>query len=206
MGFLLQLRGKLAEAEPYWREALEGRRRVLGDEHPHTLISINSMGGLLNSQGRLAEAEPYFREALATAERLRTEVIGGAQERASFAGKLRLVGIASGYAGLLIETDRASEALGVLERGRGRAALDLLTAAAGEVEAILRATGDEARISRYDAAVAAEKGALVALRDAEARLPSLNREREAVEQAAGLVDDEQAARLSGLDAQINAGR
>ena len=37
-------------------------------------------------------------------------MIGGAQERASFAGALGLVGIASAYAGLLIEMDRAGEA------------------------------------------------------------------------------------------------
>ena len=29
---------------PYYVEALETRRRVLGDEHPGTLISINNMG------------------------------------------------------------------------------------------------------------------------------------------------------------------
>jgi hypothetical protein len=205
MGILLWSQGRLAEAEPYSRKALEGRRRVLGDEHPDTLNSIHTMGVLLRSQGRLADAQPYYREALATAERLRTEVIGGAQERASFAGELGLVGIASGYAGLLIEADRGGEALGVLERGRGRAALDLMTAGAGEVEALLRATSDEAQISRYDAAVAGEEAALVALREAEARLPALNKEREAVEQAA-LPDDAKAARLAQLDAQINAAR
>ncbi|MFU8828675.1 MAG: tetratricopeptide repeat protein, partial [Phycisphaerales bacterium] len=45
-------------------EALEIRRRVLGDEHPDTLNSINNMGSLLNAQGKLAEADPYSREAL----------------------------------------------------------------------------------------------------------------------------------------------
>ena len=40
MGRLLQNQGKLGEAEPYLREALEGRRRVLGDDHADTLRSI----------------------------------------------------------------------------------------------------------------------------------------------------------------------
>jgi tetratricopeptide (TPR) repeat protein len=44
-----QAQGKLSEAEPYYREALEGRRRVLGDEHPDTLTSINNMGVLLQA-------------------------------------------------------------------------------------------------------------------------------------------------------------
>jgi non-specific serine/threonine protein kinase/serine/threonine-protein kinase len=64
MGFLLQAQGKLAEAEPYWREALEKSRRVLGEEHPNTLIFMNNMGFLLQAQGKLDQAEPYYREAL----------------------------------------------------------------------------------------------------------------------------------------------
>ncbi len=64
MGALLHSQGRLAEAEPYYREALEGRRRVLGDEHPNTLTSISDMGLRLRSQGKLTEAEPYMREAL----------------------------------------------------------------------------------------------------------------------------------------------
>jgi hypothetical protein len=51
--------GKLEKAEPYFREDLEGMRRVLGDDHPDTLTSINNMGGLLYSQGKLDEAMPY---------------------------------------------------------------------------------------------------------------------------------------------------
>ncbi len=70
MGLLLRAQGKLAEAEPYWREALEKSRRVLGEEHPHTLTSINNMGVLLLNQRRLAEAEPYSREAMEKARRL----------------------------------------------------------------------------------------------------------------------------------------
>ena len=64
MCLLLQAMGKLAEAEPYCREALESRRRVVGDDHRDTLQSINNMGLLLHSMGKRAEAEPYLREAL----------------------------------------------------------------------------------------------------------------------------------------------
>jgi len=49
---------------------LETRRRVLGDEHPNTLTSINNLGGLLHAQGKLSEAEPYLREALETSQRV----------------------------------------------------------------------------------------------------------------------------------------
>ena len=64
MGFLLKSQGKLEEAEPYFREALEGRRRTLGDEHPDTLTSIFLTGYWLTSQGKFEEALPYYREAL----------------------------------------------------------------------------------------------------------------------------------------------
>ena len=40
------------------------KRRILGDEHPETLLSINNMAKMLHEQGRMTEAEPLFREAL----------------------------------------------------------------------------------------------------------------------------------------------
>ena len=46
------------------REALERTRRVLGDDHPETLIAVNNLGSLLQEQGKLDEAEAYYREAL----------------------------------------------------------------------------------------------------------------------------------------------
>ena len=62
---LLKKQGKHDLAEPLCREALETRRRVLGDDHTNTLNSMNSMARLLEHQGKPAEAEPYFMEALA---------------------------------------------------------------------------------------------------------------------------------------------
>ena len=41
--------GKNEEAEPYSREALEDRRRVLGDDHPRTLSSINNIGNVASA-------------------------------------------------------------------------------------------------------------------------------------------------------------
>ena len=48
----------------YSLEALEARRRVLGDEHPDTLRSIDNLAGVLASQGKYEQAEVYYREAL----------------------------------------------------------------------------------------------------------------------------------------------
>ena len=64
LGALLERQGKLDEAEPLLRKALEASRATLGDRHPHTLRSINNLGRLLKDQGKLDEAEPLLREAL----------------------------------------------------------------------------------------------------------------------------------------------
>jgi eukaryotic-like serine/threonine-protein kinase len=56
-------------ADPQAR-AHEIRRRILGDEHQITLVSIYGMGVLLSEQGRSAEAEPYHREALEKGRRI----------------------------------------------------------------------------------------------------------------------------------------
>jgi tetratricopeptide (TPR) repeat protein len=56
--------GRSSEAEPLFKDALECRRRVLGDDHPDTIRSINNYAGVLDSLGRAPEAEPFFKEAL----------------------------------------------------------------------------------------------------------------------------------------------
>ncbi len=56
--------GLYEHATPLQEAALRTRRDELGDDHPDTLRSINSMGTLLVYQRKLTEAEPYFREAL----------------------------------------------------------------------------------------------------------------------------------------------
>ena len=78
MGFLLQSQGKLSEAEPYHREALDGRRRVLGNNHPDTLISTGSMDFLLRLQDKLSGAEPYYQEALQGSRRVLGDLAVGA--------------------------------------------------------------------------------------------------------------------------------
>jgi hypothetical protein len=58
MGRLLQAQDKLDEAMPYYMEALEGRRRVLGDDHPQTLETIELHKELLKLQRERDEAAP----------------------------------------------------------------------------------------------------------------------------------------------------
>ncbi|PNH04770.1 Kinesin light chain [Tetrabaena socialis] len=56
--------GRYMEAEPLSRQALELRRRVLGEEHPDTANSIHNLAACIYAQGRYAEAEPLSRQAL----------------------------------------------------------------------------------------------------------------------------------------------
>jgi len=98
MGQLLVAQGKLAEAEPYFHQTLQGFRLVLGDEHPETLRSIANLGGVLQKQGKLKEAEAHYREAM---EKLR-RVLG--DENADTLSTISNLGL------LLQEQNRLSEA------------------------------------------------------------------------------------------------
>ena len=61
---MLENQDKFAEAAPLLREALDGYRRSLGDEHIVTILSMNSLAHVLKTMGKLAESEELFREAL----------------------------------------------------------------------------------------------------------------------------------------------
>jgi tetratricopeptide (TPR) repeat protein len=62
--------GRHAEAEPYYVEALEGFRRVQGEEGLETLTAMHEMAMFLHGSGRNEEAEPYARDALERRRRL----------------------------------------------------------------------------------------------------------------------------------------
>ena len=51
-------KGDHAAAELLCREALDVQRETVGNQHPHTLNSINNLGALLKDKGDLAAAEP----------------------------------------------------------------------------------------------------------------------------------------------------
>ncbi len=69
MGQLLQLRGRLAEAEPYDREVVETGRRVLGLAHPRTLQALRDLAALVDRLGRPEEAEELLLEGLEASRR-----------------------------------------------------------------------------------------------------------------------------------------
>jgi tetratricopeptide (TPR) repeat protein len=62
--------GKFAEARPLFEQALEIRRRLLGDDHPDTALSYHNLAYDLQGLGKYAEAQPLFEKTTETICRL----------------------------------------------------------------------------------------------------------------------------------------
>jgi eukaryotic-like serine/threonine-protein kinase len=63
MGILLRMRGDLATAEEYFRNAITGRTNVLGENHLDTLASIHKLAQCVFNQSQFAESERLWRTA-----------------------------------------------------------------------------------------------------------------------------------------------
>jgi tetratricopeptide (TPR) repeat protein len=59
-----RLSGRYADAEPLYRQLLEGDRLKRGCDHPRTLASMNSLALLYQARGRYDDAEPLFKQLL----------------------------------------------------------------------------------------------------------------------------------------------
>ena len=59
-----------AGAQPLFERALKGFERVLGPEHPSTLMSMNNLAGLLMRKGDYVGAQPLFERALEVHEQI----------------------------------------------------------------------------------------------------------------------------------------
>jgi len=56
VGTVLLEQNKFVEAEPFFRDALEKRRSLLGEDHPDTLRLVKNLGSTLRGQGKFKEA------------------------------------------------------------------------------------------------------------------------------------------------------
>ncbi|KAJ6014714.1 TPR-like protein [Penicillium herquei] len=70
VGWAYRQLGKYDDAEVMCRRALQAREKILGKEHPDTLISINDLGLVLERQGRYEEAEAIHQCALQAREKI----------------------------------------------------------------------------------------------------------------------------------------
>lgn len=62
--------GAYAIGQPYLEQSLALYERVLGPEHPETIISMNNLAGLYRAQGNIAAAYPLYERALEIRERV----------------------------------------------------------------------------------------------------------------------------------------
>ena len=102
VAFTLEKERRNAEAEKIYRQALDIQRRVVGPEHPDTLLTMDNLNNTVAEQGRYAEAEKLCRETLD----IRRRVLGS-EHRDTATSKYEL-------AGLLARQGRRGEALSVL--------------------------------------------------------------------------------------------
>lgn len=61
---LYRATGRYSEAEPLYQQALELRKRLLGDNHPAFATSLNNLAGLYKSTGQYSKAELLYQQAL----------------------------------------------------------------------------------------------------------------------------------------------
>lgn len=66
-----RFQGRGEEAEPLYKQAVTVQRRVLGDDHIDTLLSIFNWADCLENLGRHAEALPAWVELVERQERTR---------------------------------------------------------------------------------------------------------------------------------------
>lgn len=70
LGIAFDEKGQHEEAKVYYLAALEGRRRVLGDDHKDTLDTVNNLGVLSYDMGDYEGSLAYYEEALKGEERV----------------------------------------------------------------------------------------------------------------------------------------
>jgi tetratricopeptide (TPR) repeat protein len=70
LGIVLNRQRDFVAAEPFYREALEIRRRTLGEDHPLTVSGVMNLAALIMETNKLSEAEALAREALGKNRRI----------------------------------------------------------------------------------------------------------------------------------------
>ena len=148
IGLVYENLGLYKDAEPFLEKALDARRRLLGPEHPDTLMSTHAMAEMYLDTGRLPAAEKLAREALEARSR-----VLGEDDRTTLATTSLLGRIYT-------------------ESGRPRAAADLLEKTLGArsgllevddpvtLDLLISLTSSNLQLGRYAAAEGQSRAAL----------------------------------------------
>jgi len=67
---LYRATGRYSEAEPLYQQALQLRKRLLGENHPAYATSLNNLAGIYKSTGQYSKAELLYQQALELRKRL----------------------------------------------------------------------------------------------------------------------------------------
>jgi len=70
LAVLFKSKGEYDRALPLFEKCLAKRKRVLGEDHPSTLISLNNLAALFESKGKYDRALPLYGECLAKRKRV----------------------------------------------------------------------------------------------------------------------------------------
>ena len=73
IGLALRWERKFAESEPFFRESLEIREKILPPNHPRTAKTLEGLAASLVGQARPKEAEPYYLRSIAIWDRVSEE-------------------------------------------------------------------------------------------------------------------------------------
>jgi tetratricopeptide (TPR) repeat protein len=87
LGVLYYKIGDYKAAEPYYKQALEIRKKALGEEHPDYASSLNNLRILYIDMGDYKAAEPYYKQAL----EIKKKALG--EEHPDYASSLNNLGV-----------------------------------------------------------------------------------------------------------------
>ena len=118
-------RASTREAEVGLRKALAIRRKVLGEEHPHTAHSYKILAYNQNAQGKYALAEEYWQKAADCFDKARSRLARTGLDRAAKTSERSPL---PSLAAVLARNGKASAAWERFEQSLGRGAWDDLSA------------------------------------------------------------------------------
>lgn len=156
LGRVLVSLERYQEAEQVLEESLEICRSQFPENGHRLAISLATLGIAKMQQRRLQEAVGDFREAMNLVETQRSQTRGGFRDRSLISERIKLLPLSRAYARCLIALDTPEEAFRVLELGSCRSGLELIASGRKSAESAIRASSDNTRIMRLDAAIRLE--------------------------------------------------